>query len=84
MVEVGIMIVAAGNVQDARVVKPLGHGLDEKALETIRTWRFKPAMHNGVPLGGSMTIQVHFQFSASPSQPAAQPPAQRNPWRRDS
>ena len=79
VVEVDIMIDAAGNVQDARVVKPLGHGLDEKALETIRTRRFKPAMHNGVPLGGSMTIQVHFQFSASPSQPAAQPPPSATP-----
>jgi len=79
VVEVDIMIDAAGNVQDARVVKPLGHGLDEKAVETIRTWRFKPGMHNGVPVGGSMTIQVHFQFSASPSQPAAQPPPSATP-----
>ena len=79
VVEVDIMVDAAGNVQDARVVKPLGHGLDEKALETIRAWRFKPVMHNGVPVGGSMTIQVHFQFSASPSQPATQPSPSATP-----
>src|SRR5215472_3023132 len=79
VVEVDIMVDAAGNVQDARVVKPLGHGLDEKALETIRTWRFKPAMHNGVPVGGSMTVQVRFQSSASPSQPVTQPPPSATP-----
>ena len=34
---------------DCRVVKPLGLGLDEKAVETVQTWKFKPAMTNGTP-----------------------------------
>ena len=38
-----IVVDAAGAVTDCRVVKPLGLGLDEKAVETVRTWKFKPA-----------------------------------------
>src|SRR6516162_3109509 len=46
VVVVEVTVDAAGNVQEVGVVQPLGHGLDEKAVETIRTWRFKPAMRN--------------------------------------
>ena len=38
-----IVVDASGAVTDCRVVKPLGLGLDEKAVETVRTWKFKPA-----------------------------------------
>ena len=40
-------------------MKPLGLG-HEKAIETIRTWRFKPAMRNGVPVNVRMLVEVSF------------------------
>src|SRR5438128_2705416 len=43
-----IVVDSSGNVTDVRVVKPLGLGLDENAEEVVRTWKFKPAMRNGV------------------------------------
>jgi TonB family protein len=49
-----------GNVSGARVVKPLGLGLDAKALETVRTWTFQPAMKDGVPV--PVTVMVEFSF----------------------
>jgi len=55
------VIDAAGNVSDARVVKPLGLGLDEKAVETIRTWRFKPSLRNGSPVNVRMLVEVSFR-----------------------
>ena len=51
-----------GNVTDARVAKPLGLGLDEKAQETVRTWRFKPAMRNGTPVPVRVIVEVSFRL----------------------
>ena len=58
-----IVVDAQGNVNhDVRVVKPLGLGLDEKAVETVRTWKFKPAMRNGVPVPVRVIVEVSFRL----------------------
>ena len=57
-----IVVDATGNVTDARVVKPLGLGLDEKALETVRTWKFKPALRNGSPVPVRVMVEVSFRL----------------------
>jgi TonB family protein len=57
-----IVVDAQGNVSDARVVKPLGMGLDEKALETVRTWKFKPATRAGVPVPVRVGVEVTFRL----------------------
>ncbi len=62
IVVVSIIVDAQGNVRDIQVVKPLGLGLDEKAVETIRTWRFKPALRNGSPVPVRMLVEVSFRL----------------------
>jgi len=57
-----IIVSAAGAVTDCRVVKPLGLGLDEKAVETVRTWKFKPAMRNGTPVPVRVMVEVSFRL----------------------
>lgn len=57
-----IVVDTQGNVTDARVVKPLGLGLDEKALDTVRTWKFKPGMRNGVPVAVRVMVEVSFRL----------------------
>jgi len=57
-----IIVDAAGAVTDCRVVKPLGLGLDEKAVETVRTWKFKPAMRNGTPVPVRVMVEVSFRL----------------------
>ncbi|HEV2492462.1 MAG TPA: TonB family protein [Terriglobia bacterium] len=57
-----IVVDAQGNVTDARVVKPLGLGLDEKAVETVRTWKFKPAMRSGTPVPVKVMVEVSFRL----------------------
>jgi TonB family protein len=57
-----IIVDVQGNVTDARVVKPLGLGLDEKALDTVRTWKFKPGMRNGVPVAVRVMVEVSFRL----------------------
>jgi TonB family protein len=57
-----IIVDAAGEVRDARVVKPLGLGLDEKAVEAIKTWRFKPSQRNGAAVNVRMLVEVSFRL----------------------
>jgi periplasmic protein TonB len=57
-----ITIDAAGAVTDCRVVKPLGMGLDEKAIESVRTWKFKPALRNGSPVPVRVMVEVSFRL----------------------
>ena len=57
-----IIVDASGVVTDCRVVKPLGLGLDEKAVETVRTWKFKPAMRNGTPVPVRVMVEVSFRL----------------------
>jgi TonB family protein len=57
-----IVVDAQGNVTDCRVVRPLGLGLDEKAMETVRTWKFKPAMRNAVPVPVRVIVEVSFRL----------------------
>jgi len=57
-----IVVDAAGAVTDCKVVKPLGLGLDEKAVETVRTWKFKPALKNGTPVPVRVMVEVSFRL----------------------
>jgi TonB family protein len=62
-VEIRIVVDTQGNVADAREVSPpLGGGLDEKALETVKTWKFQPAKHDGVPVPVRVTVEVTFRL----------------------
>jgi TonB family protein len=57
------VIGADGHAANIKVVKSLGHGLDEKAAETLETWRFKPALGpNGNPVATITTIEVIFRI----------------------
>ncbi len=57
-----IVVDTSGAVTDCKVVKPLGLGLDEKAVETVRTWKFKPAMRNGTPVPVRVMVEVSFRL----------------------
>ncbi len=51
-----------GNPTHVRVARGMGMGLDEKALEAVRQYKFKPAMENGRPVTVEMYIVVNFQI----------------------
>ena len=53
---------ADGRTRDLVVVRSLGMGLDEKAIEAVRTWRFDPAKKDGRPLAVQMNIIVSFHL----------------------
>jgi TonB family protein len=51
-----------GNVSRIRLVRPLGMGLDENAMEALKTWRFRPGTYNGQPVAVEMNIEVAFNL----------------------
>ncbi len=59
---VEVIVDAKGMPQDARVVRPLGMGLDEKALEAVKQYRFKPAMLRGRPVPVMIDVIVDFHI----------------------
>ena len=59
---VGLIVDAQGNPQQVHVVRPLGMGLDEKALEAVRQYKFKPAIYKGRPVPVEINIEVNFRI----------------------
>ncbi len=58
-----MIVDAQGMPQNPRVIRPLGMGLDEKALEAVRKYRFKPAMKDGkTPVPVMITVEVNFRL----------------------
>jgi periplasmic protein TonB len=57
-----IIIDAEGHARDIQVVKSLGMGLDEKAMEAVSKWKFRPAMKNGRPVAVRATVQANFRL----------------------
>jgi len=45
-----------------RVLRGAGHGLDEKAVEAVQGYKFKPAMEDGKPVAVSLKVEVNFQI----------------------
>jgi protein TonB len=37
-------------------------GLDEKAIEAVKNWRFRPALRNGQPVAAQIGVQVDFHL----------------------
>ncbi len=59
---ISIIVDARGYPENLRVVRSLGLGLDEKALEAVQRYRFKPAMKEGKPVASIATVEVNFHL----------------------
>jgi TonB family protein len=51
-----------GIPRNLHVVRPLGLGLDQKAIDAVTKFRYKPAMKNGAPVSVNITIEVNFRL----------------------
>ncbi len=62
VVTVELIIDIHGMPQNVQLVRGVGMGLDEKAIEAVKQYKFKPAMENGKPVPVKMDIEVNFQI----------------------
>jgi len=51
-----------GHPRDIRVVRGLGFGLDARAVEAVKQWRFQPAMKDGQPVNVQISVEVGFKL----------------------
>lgn len=51
-----------GRPHGFHILRGLGLGLDEKAIEAVSQWKFRPAMRNGRPIRAPATIEVNFRL----------------------
>jgi TonB family protein len=52
----------AGIATNLKISRMLGEGLDAKAMEALKAWRFKPGMKDGKPVTVSARIEVSFRL----------------------
>jgi TonB family protein len=58
-----ILFTASGEARVIRLLRGLGHGLDENALAAARAIRFRPAEHAGTPVDSAATVHIVFQLA---------------------
>jgi TonB family protein len=63
MVILSLIVDKFGQPTDVKVVSPVGYGLDEKAIESVKTWKFEPARKGGEPVPVYATIEVAFHLN---------------------
>jgi TonB family protein len=59
---ISLIVDAQGIPRNPVVIQPLGEGLDEKALEAIPRYKFKPGMKNGRAVATRVVVEVNFRL----------------------
>jgi periplasmic protein TonB len=62
VVEIQMIVDSSGNPENIVIVKHLGMGLDEKAIDAVRQYRFHPAMFQGHPVPVRLVVDVDFHL----------------------
>jgi TonB family protein len=57
-----LVVSPEGKPQQIQVQRSLGMGLDEKAIEAVRQWRFEPAKKDGHPVPVMINVEVNFRL----------------------
>jgi TonB family protein len=61
-VMLAIVVNTDGRADSIKVIKSLGMGLDEKAIEAVERWRFRPGTKGGAPVRVRAQIEVNFRL----------------------
>jgi periplasmic protein TonB len=57
-----VIVDQEGHARDIKILKRLGMGLDEKAMEAVLKWKFKPGMKGGQAVNVRAQIEVNFRL----------------------
>jgi len=61
-VVLSLVLDPAGTARDLQITKAVGLGLDERAIDAVRTWKLVPAMKDGVAVPVALNVQVNFRL----------------------
>ncbi len=59
---VSIVVNAQGTPEDVVILRPMGIGMDEQAIDAVHRYTFKPATKDGQPVAVEVNIDVHFRI----------------------
>ena len=62
MVILAIEVDATGHARALRVLQSPGLGLEQKAIDAVTQWRFRPGYQDGKPVVTSATVEVNFRL----------------------
>jgi TonB family protein len=62
-VQLEVVLQASGSLRVLRVVRGLGHGLDDNAVKAAQQIHFKPAMRDGQPADSTVVLHIVFQLA---------------------
>jgi len=63
LVLVSVVVAPDGSPDDLKIVRGIGHGLDEKAIKAVQQWHFEPGTNRGVPVPvGPIVVVVNFRL----------------------
>jgi protein TonB len=64
-VVLSVVVETDGTTSNIQITKALGMGLDQKAVEAVRQWKFKPATMAGKPVRARVNVEVVFRLLLS-------------------
>ena len=62
IVTVNLIVDQNGNPQNVHLLRGVGMGLDQKAIEAVKQYKFRPARYNGKPVAVQLNVEVNFQI----------------------
>jgi len=62
VVRLALVVDERGNPTQIRVTTPLGLGLDQKAIEAVQKWKFKPGLKDGKAVAVQASVEVNFRL----------------------
>ena len=71
IVLVNLIVDQEGRPQNVHILRGVGMGLDAKAVEAVKQYRFKPAMESGKPVPVELNVEVNFQIFDKPTTGAS-------------
>jgi len=59
-----VIFAATGEAHAVKVIRGLGHGLDEQAMRAAERIKFRPAMHQGRPVDSTAVVHIIFELAS--------------------
>lgn len=57
-----LVVDSGGRPRDVKIARSLGMGLDQKAIDAVRQWKFEPAMKDNQPVAVQINVEVNFRL----------------------
>lgn len=55
-----VTIDSKGKIADLEILRSLGYGIESSVVSTVRTWTFRPATKDGVPIASVQELHFHY------------------------